>query len=111
MIGITPDGRTYSFARNRLVGLDENTSSEFAGPCFSPDGRTFFVNLQAPGHTLAITGPFPGASARAIRSVAASAPRHRWAPEVSGELREQSVKTGISPYEAAAFDRLGVSLA
>ncbi len=111
IMGITPDGRTYSFGRNRLVGLDEGTSSEFAGPCFSPDGRTFFVNIQAPGHTFAITGPFPRQDAGRTRAMAAAEPNHRFAPVVSETLREQAVKSGVSTYEAAAFDRLGVSLA
>jgi uncharacterized protein len=30
--------------------------SEFAGPCFSPDGQLLFVNIQVPGITCAITG-------------------------------------------------------
>ncbi len=30
--------------------------SEFAGPCFSPDGEWLFVNIQVPGITCAITG-------------------------------------------------------
>ncbi len=30
--------------------------SEFAGPCFSPDGKWLFVNIQVPGITCAITG-------------------------------------------------------
>ncbi|HEY6567691.1 MAG TPA: alkaline phosphatase PhoX [Actinomycetota bacterium] len=30
--------------------------SEFAGPCFSPDGTWLFVNIQVPGITCAITG-------------------------------------------------------
>lgn len=54
LIGVTPQGDLYEFARN--VG----SSSELAGACFSPDGRTLFVNLQDDGLTLAITGPFPG---------------------------------------------------
>jgi secreted PhoX family phosphatase len=29
-----------------------------AGPCFSPDGNTMFVNLYSPTTTLAITGPW-----------------------------------------------------
>jgi uncharacterized protein len=29
---------------------------EFAGPCFSPDGKWLFVNIQVPGITCAITG-------------------------------------------------------
>ena len=31
---------------------------EFCGACFSPDGTTLFVNIQRPGLTLAITGPW-----------------------------------------------------
>ena len=30
--------------------------SEFAGPCFSPNGKWLFVNIQVPGITCAITG-------------------------------------------------------
>ena len=32
--------------------------SEFTGPTFTEDGRTLFVNIQTPGLTLAITGPW-----------------------------------------------------
>lgn len=49
--GITPDGRPYDIARSRI-------QSELAGACFSPDGKTMFVNIYAPAHTLAITGPW-----------------------------------------------------
>lgn len=52
LVGITPAGRLYKFARN---AVDE---SEFAGAVFSPDGSTLFVNLQNTGLTLAITGPW-----------------------------------------------------
>jgi secreted PhoX family phosphatase len=31
---------------------------QFTGPTFSPDGKILFVNIQAPGITLAITGPW-----------------------------------------------------
>jgi secreted PhoX family phosphatase len=54
LVGIHRDGRTYQFARNARDG------TELAGACFAPDGRTLFVNLYAPGATLAISGPFPG---------------------------------------------------
>ena len=47
---IQPDGSIYTFAAN--VGSD----SEFAGICFSPSGKTLFVNIQENGDTLAITG-------------------------------------------------------
>jgi len=46
------DGSVCDFARNAL------SDSEFAGVCFSPDGRFLFVNLQEDGLTVAITGPF-----------------------------------------------------
>lgn len=52
IVGVTPKGELYHFAAN--VGY----KSEFAGVCFSPSGRTMFVNLQGPGLTLAIQGPW-----------------------------------------------------
>jgi secreted PhoX family phosphatase len=52
IVGVTPTGSLYRFARNRL------NTSEFAGVCFSPDGRIMFVNIQSPGITFAITGPW-----------------------------------------------------
>ncbi|MDQ3644718.1 MAG: hypothetical protein M3356_04325 [Actinomycetota bacterium] len=36
--------------------------------------------------------------------------QHRWAPKVSAELREYAAKNDMSPYEAAAYERLGVTL-
>jgi secreted PhoX family phosphatase len=52
VVGITPRGQLYRFARNA------HNRSEFAGACFSPDGRTMFVNVQEPGITFAIWGPW-----------------------------------------------------
>jgi len=34
------------------------TDGEWAGACFSPDGKWLFVNIQDPGITFAITGPW-----------------------------------------------------
>lgn len=51
--GITPDGEAYTIAR---VAHADN--GELAGVCVSPDGSTVFVNIQDPGYTLAITGPW-----------------------------------------------------
>ena len=111
IVGITPAGESYEFARNRLIGADdEGNASELAGPCFSPDGRTFFVNVQDPGHTFAIWGPFPKRNAGGQRAMASATPRHRWTPAVSGEVAEYAAKHGLSPYEAAAYERLGVAL-
>jgi len=50
--GITPAGKIYNIGRN--IGSD----SEMAGACFSPSGKTLFVNLQGDGLTMAITGPW-----------------------------------------------------
>lgn len=53
IIGITPQGKSYVIAQN--IGYRK---SEFAGPVFSPSGKTLFINIQSPGVTLAITGPW-----------------------------------------------------
>ena len=56
---VTPKGRIYTVARNaKLGGGDVGINSELAGACFSPDGRTLFVNIYRPGMTLAVTGPW-----------------------------------------------------
>ena len=51
LIGLTPTGDPYPLAL-----LHEQT--EWAGACFSPDGRVLFVNIYSPAKTLAITGPW-----------------------------------------------------
>jgi uncharacterized protein len=63
--GVTRQGRIYDFARTAL------NQTEFCGGCFSPDGKTFFLNQQGdrqtdplnpPDETAAVTyaiwGPF-----------------------------------------------------
>jgi len=50
--GVTPDGQIFTFGHSTMY------DSEFAGICFSPSGRTMFVNMQHAGLTLAITGPW-----------------------------------------------------
>ena len=52
VIGVTREGAIYKLARNA------GSESEFAGATFSADGTTLFVNVQAPGVTYAITGPW-----------------------------------------------------
>ena len=50
VVDVTPEGKIYKLARTSL--------GEFAGACFSPDDSTLFVNIQTPGLTVAITGPW-----------------------------------------------------
>jgi secreted PhoX family phosphatase len=52
IVGITPRGEYY------VIGSNTKRSRELCGACFSPDGTTLFVNVQNPGYTLAITGPW-----------------------------------------------------
>lgn len=57
VVGITAKGQYYQLARNAM------DDGEFAGSTFSPDGSTLFVNIQNPGMTFAITGPWGRRSA------------------------------------------------
>ena len=50
--GITPDGKMYTLARNSLNLV------EFTGPCFASNHNSLFVNMQSPGLTLEISGPW-----------------------------------------------------
>ncbi len=52
IIGINMKGETYNIAKNVF------NRSEFAGACFSPDGKILFVNIYRPTLTLAIRGPW-----------------------------------------------------
>jgi len=42
--------------RNGFCG--DFRAEEWAGVCFSPDGQWLFANIQTPGITFAITGPW-----------------------------------------------------
>ena len=71
LIGLTARGAPYVFARNNVM-LDDTQlraagkrvpprdyrAGEFAGACFDPRGRALFVNIQSPGITFAIWGPW-----------------------------------------------------
>jgi secreted PhoX family phosphatase len=64
--GLTPDGEIFRFAENHVVLAGERngivgsfTGSEWAGATFEPKkGNWLFVNIQTPGITFAITGPW-----------------------------------------------------
>ncbi|MFZ2874233.1 MAG: alkaline phosphatase PhoX [Phycisphaerales bacterium] len=52
LFGVTPAAEAYRLAYNR------QNKSELAGAAFSPDGTVLFVNVQSPGMTFAIHGPW-----------------------------------------------------
>jgi secreted PhoX family phosphatase len=69
LIGIAQDGSSFVFAENNMV-LDaalpdrpvilagDYRGSEWCGACFDPAGEYLYVNIQSPGVTFAITGPW-----------------------------------------------------
>ena len=64
LYGLSREGALFAFARQAVV-LDgvrgfsgDFRSAEWAGACFSPDGRWLFANVYAPGFSVAITGPW-----------------------------------------------------
>jgi secreted PhoX family phosphatase len=64
--GLTRDGQLFELASNNVElpgeghkGFKGNyRGQEWAGATFSPDGRWMFANIQTPGITFAITGPW-----------------------------------------------------
>ena len=63
--GLTVDGEIFQFAKNTVVLNGERNGitgdfrgSEWAGACYSPDGKWLFASLQTVGITFAITGPW-----------------------------------------------------
>ena len=68
--GLTTDGEIFRFATNNVVvpagGIPgkptaprDYTGSEWAGATFEPrNGNWLFVNIQTPGITFAVTGPW-----------------------------------------------------
>jgi secreted PhoX family phosphatase len=117
LIGFTPEGESYVFALHNIPypyleaeGLPDNFRSEVAGPTFAPDGQTLFFNVQDPGVTFAVWGPFKSPSAARTRQMSFAAPPAALAPFISGELREAADRHRLSVLEAAAFHRLGVPI-
>jgi uncharacterized protein len=103
LMGITPEGKVYPFAANRL------SDSELAGPTFSPDGNTLFVNIQSPGQTFAIWGPFQRRNSARAREMSYAAPANL-TPQVSEKVAKAAEAQGMSVLEAAAFERHGIKL-
>ncbi|WP_100497595.1 alkaline phosphatase PhoX [Geodermatophilus chilensis] len=50
--GLDERGQIFDLAKN------STSNAEFAGACFSPDGEVMFVNVQTPGVSFAIRGPW-----------------------------------------------------
>ncbi|UUZ71297.1 PhoX family protein [Polaromonas sp. P1(28)-8] len=71
LMGLMSNGASYIFAKNNVVLTPQDITSsgkkvapedyhdrEFAGACFDAKGQTLFVNIQTPGITFAIWGPW-----------------------------------------------------
>ena len=74
--GLTLGGEIFAFARNNVILPSSPTlyrnghkagrfsgdfsHVEFAGATYSPDGNWLFFNVQVPGITFAVTGPWAG---------------------------------------------------
>ena len=64
LYGLDRQGGLFELARNNtqldnvLGHSGDFRGAEWAGACFSADGRTLFANVYTPGFTVAITGPF-----------------------------------------------------
>ncbi|MGD9943273.1 MAG: alkaline phosphatase PhoX [Burkholderiaceae bacterium] len=71
LMGLTDEGDSFIFAKNNVqlsasqlaaagksVAARDYRNQEFAGACFDPSGRYLFVNIQTPGITFAISGPW-----------------------------------------------------
>ena len=63
--GLTVNGEIFRFAQNNVALNGERNGiigdfrgSEFAGATYSPDGKWLFFNIQTPGITFAVTGPW-----------------------------------------------------
>jgi secreted PhoX family phosphatase len=74
LLGLTPAGETFIFAKNNVMLEPDDIQQagksrefiepgdfrerEWAGATFDPSGEILFVNIQDPGITFAITGPW-----------------------------------------------------
>lgn len=71
LLGLNPAGEACIFVKNgiqltaaqhagagKLVPAGDYRSFEFCGACFDATGRVLFVNVQPPGISFAITGPW-----------------------------------------------------
>jgi uncharacterized protein len=73
LIGVTWHGASFAFCENNMIidtpiagrpfiAPGDYRDREFCGAAFDPRGHTLYVNIQTPGVTFAIRGPFRGDS-------------------------------------------------
>ena len=89
-------GEIFPFAKNNVVVDGERNgirgdfrNSEFAGATYSPDGRWLFVNVQNPGITFAVTGPWVGGRTAG-----------------TGRFTDDPLRPGVTPVRAVHFTEL-----
>jgi secreted PhoX family phosphatase len=71
LLGLTANGESYTFAKNNVqlsfdqihaagktILAGDYRGSEWCGACFDPAGEVLVANIQAPGITFAIWGPW-----------------------------------------------------
>jgi hypothetical protein len=71
LLGLNAAGEAYILCKNNVqlsaaqiagagksVAAGDYRGSEFCGACFDPTGRVLFANIQSPGITVAIAGPW-----------------------------------------------------
>jgi secreted PhoX family phosphatase len=71
VLGLTTAGECYILAKNNIVLSEQDVTasgkqvaagdfrnSEIAGACFDPEGEFLFINIQNPGITFAVWGPW-----------------------------------------------------
>ena len=71
LLGVNPDGDSFIYCKNNInlsaaqiasagktIAPNDYRSFEFAGACWEPSGRVLFCNIQTPGITFAISGPW-----------------------------------------------------
>ncbi len=115
LIGFTPEGESYVFALHNIPyptlkeeGLPVNFQSEVTGPTFSPDGKTLYFNVQYPGTTFAVWGPFKEISAQRQAKMARASALAFLTPFISAELHAAAQRLRLTSGQALAFHRLGV---
>lgn len=95
-------GRVITFAQDR-------SGSEFAGACWSPDGRRLFVNIHNAGLTVCIEGPFREALAAERQRTALHAAPTGGIRRANGDQVARAIRDrGMTALETEAALALGM---